>query len=176
METDRLLIEKCLNRDPKAQEAMYKLYAPKMYGVCLRFAGNKMEAEDILQEGFIKIFTHLHEFRSEGPFEGWIRKTFINTAINYYHKKSRQLAEIDIEQASYAMSVEEGIIDRMSVGELTELIQKLPEGYRIVFNLSIIEGFSHKEIGEMLSISENTSKSQLSRARASLQEMIMKRK
>jgi RNA polymerase sigma-70 factor (ECF subfamily) len=176
MDADRLLIEGCLKRDPKAQEAMYRRFSPKMYGVCLRFAGNKMEAEDILQEGFIKIFTHLQDYQFKGSMEGWIRKAMINTAINYYRKKSKELADINLEQVSGISYIEEDAIDKLAAEELVKLIQKLPEGYRLIFNLNVIEGFTHKEIGEMLGISENTSKSQLSRAKSALQEMIIQRK
>ena len=176
MDPDRELIQRCLKNDPKAQEAMYRLFAPKMFGVCLRYARNKMEAEDILQESFIKIFTHLGDYRFEGSFEGWIRKTFVNTAINYYKRKSKELVETSIYDLEFAGSVDETIIDSLSVDELMQLIHGLSEGYRIVFNLYVIEGYSHKEIGQMLGISENTSKSQLSRARATLQNKILRRK
>jgi RNA polymerase sigma-70 factor (ECF subfamily) len=176
MDSDRQLIEKVLKKDPKAQEAMYRRFAPKMYGVCLRFARNSMEAEDILQEGFIKIFTFLKDYRHEGSFEGWIRKTFVNTAINFYRRKSKELLEVSIQQHDMSIPFNPSIIENLSANELLELIQELPPGYRLVFNLNVIEGYTHKEIATLLGISENTSKSQLSRARATLQNKINKRK
>jgi len=155
---------------------MYRRFAPKMYGVCLRFARNTMEAEDILQEGFIKVYTYLKDYRYEGSFEGWIRRTFVNTAINFYRRKSKELLEVSIQQHEIAVPFNATIIENLSVKELLKLIQELPEGYRIVFNLNVMEGYTHKEIAELLGISENTSKSQLSRARTALQKKINHRK
>jgi RNA polymerase sigma-70 factor (ECF subfamily) len=172
MYTDRELIEQCLKNDPKAQEYLYKRFSKRMYGVCLRFARNTLEADDILQEGFIKVFTFLKDFRQEGSFEGWVKRTFINTAINYYNSKQKERNEISIDKAESFQFVTEDILDKIATAHLLELIQGLPEGYRMVFNLYVIEGYNHQEIAKMLNISENTSKSQLSRARASLQEKL----
>ncbi len=174
MYSEEEFIKRCLNNDPQAQEALYKRYAPKMFGICLRFTRNKMEAEDVLQEGFIKIFTYLKDYRNEGSLEGWMRRTIINTAINYYKKQSKRFRDMNIDQAEIADSNDENVVDKLSTNELLTLIQDLPNGYRMVFNLSIIEGYTHKEIGEILNISENTSKSQLSRARSVLQSKIRK--
>ncbi len=176
MDSERQLIERVLQKDPKAQEAMYRHFASKMYGLCLRFARNSMEAEDILQEGFIKVFTYLKDYRYEGSFEGWVRKTFVNTAINFYRRKSKELVEVSIEQSEISIPSQSTIIENMSADELLALIQKLPEGYRLVFNLSVVEGYTHKEIASLLGISENTSKSQLSRARNALQLKIQQQK
>jgi RNA polymerase sigma-70 factor (ECF subfamily) len=133
-------IKECLSNDAKAQEKLYRLFAPKMYGICLRFAKNRMEAEDILQDGFIKIFTNLKYFRNEGSFEGWIRRTIINTAINHYKKNLRDLNNIAIEHVNITNKTDDDIISKLSVDELLELINELPDGYRIVFNLNVIEG------------------------------------
>ncbi|MBU2651776.1 MAG: sigma-70 family RNA polymerase sigma factor [Bacteroidetes bacterium] len=176
MLNEEQIIEGCLQNDSHAQETLYRRFAPKMFGICLRFTRNKMEAEDVLQDGFIKVFTYLKDFKNEGSLEGWIRRTMINTAINYYKKMVRKFNETDIEQADYVLMEDETAIDRLSNIELLQLIQELPDGYRMVFNLAIIEGYSHKEIGDMLNISENTSKSQLSRARNALQMKIKKTK
>jgi RNA polymerase sigma factor (sigma-70 family) len=176
MDQEKELIERCLAKDPKAQEILYKLYSAKMYGVCLRYAQNSMEAEDILQEGYIKVFTYLKDYRFEGSLEGWVRRTIVNTAINYYKHRIREAQEISLERVDLLNQGTESILDAMSANDLLLLIQKLPEGYRMVFNLCVIEGYTHKEIGEMLNISENTSKSQLSRARNALQNMILQRK
>lgn len=147
-----------------------------MYGVCLRFARNTLEADDILQEGFIKVFTFLKDYRQDGSLEGWIRRTFVNTAINYYHSKENEWKETTIDKAVAIPSATEDILSQISAADLLDIIRELPEGYRMVFNLYVIEGYNHQEIGEMLHISENTSKSQLSRARMALQERLEKRK
>ena len=176
MYTEKELIERCLEKDPRAQEWLYKQYSRPMYGICLRFARNTLEADDILQEGFIRVFTGLKDFRNEGSLEGWIRRTIVNTAINYYRSKQNEWNETTIEKAESFQSVAEDILQQISVSDLLQLIQQLPEGYRMVFNLHIIDGYTHQEIAEMLNISENTSKSQLSRARAALQQKLVKSK
>lgn len=175
MDSERQLIEGCLKKDPKAQEALYRHYSAKMYGISLRYAKNPMEAEDIMQEGFVKVFTHLNDYRFEGSFEGWIRRTFVNTAINYYKRKSRELVEISLENIEIVGANDESVLEKLSAEELLDLIHQLPTGYRLVFNLYVIEGYSHKEISATMNISENTSKSQLSRARSALQKMIRER-
>lgn len=176
MYTDKELIEKCLENDPRAQEFLYKRFSRRMYGVCLRFARNTLEADDILQEGFIKVFTFLKDYRQDGSLEGWVRRTFVNTAINYYHSKENEWKETSIDKAVTIPSVTEDILSQISAADLLDIIRELPEGYRMVFNLYVIEGYNHQEIAEMLHISENTSKSQLSRARMALQERLEKRK
>jgi RNA polymerase sigma factor (sigma-70 family) len=176
MYTDKELIEKCLENDPRAQEFLYKRFSRQMYGVCLRFARNTLEADDILQEGFIKVFTYLKDFRQDGSFEGWIRRTIVNTAINYYNSKQNEWNETSIDKAQFYQSETEDVLDKISAADLLNIIHELPEGYRMVFNLYIIEGYNHQEIAEMLHISENTSKSQLSRARMALQERLIQRK
>lgn len=174
MLTEEELIKQCLKNDNRALEQLYEQYAPKMYGVCLRYAKNQMEAEDILQEGFIKVYKNLHRFQNKGSFEGWIRRTFVNTAINHYKKNLRYAREMDIENVEIENNKATKILDKISTDELMALIQRLPEGYRVVFNLNVIEGYTHKMIGQMLGISENTSKSQLLRAKRLLQDKILK--
>ena len=174
--SDKELIEHCLENDPKAQELLYKRYSRRMYGVCLRFARNTLEADDILQEGFIKVFSFLKDFRNDGSLEGWIRRTIVNTAINYYNSKQNEWKETTIEKAELYQSMAEDTLDKISTNDLLNLIHQLPEGYRLVFNLYIIEGYNHQEIAEMLNISESTSKSQLSRARMALQQSLTQRK
>lgn len=176
MYSDGELIEKCLARDPKAQEALYKRFASRMYSVCLRFARTTLEADDLLQEGFIRVFTFLKDYRGQGSLEGWVRRTFVNTAINYYNQRAKDYAEVGYDKAESEQLLTEDAIDQMSVDELLKLIQDLPEGYRLVFNLFVLEGYSHQEISTMLGITESTSKSQLSRARLSLQQRINQRK
>lgn len=174
MFSEEELINRCLQNDAKAQEQFYKRFAPKMYGVCLRFAKSQMEADDILQEGFIKVFINLKSYRNEGSLEGWIRRTIVNTAINLFKKNAKHQNDIDIEKTNAAsqLNYSARAIDNLNMEELLKLISKLPAGYKMVFNLNVIEGYTHKEIGELLQISENTSKSQLSRARQTLQKQI----
>ncbi|MFA6923059.1 MAG: sigma-70 family RNA polymerase sigma factor [Bacteroidales bacterium] len=170
---DTELVEKCLQNVKEAQEILYKRFAPKMLGVCMRYAKDKMEAEDFMQEGFIKVFYNLQNFRNEGSLEGWIRKTMVHTSINFY-KKNLKLLYSHEETNMYENNpdVNPTQISLMSANELMKVIQELPEAYRMVFNLHIIEGYSHGEIGEILEIPENTSKSQLMRARKLLQEKL----
>lgn len=158
----------------ETNELLYRHFAPRMYGICLRFAGNPMDADDILQEGFIKIFTKIKDFRNEGSFEGWIRRTFINTAINYYRRNVKNLKNDNLDGLEISNDRDEDVVDKISREELLNILQELPLGYRTVFNLNVLEGYTHKEIGEMLGISDNTSKSQLTRARALLQKRVVK--
>jgi RNA polymerase sigma-70 factor (ECF subfamily) len=174
MNIDKTFINRLKSGDEKAQKAFYQLFAPKMYGICLRFAKSNAEAEDILQEGFIRIFNHIKDFRGEGSIEGWVRRTIVNTSINFYKKRIKQGISTELETIKEKIESDNLIIDMLAAEELLEIIRELPDGYRTVFNLNVIEGYSHKEIGEMLDISENTSKSQLSRARATLQKRIKK--
>jgi RNA polymerase sigma factor (sigma-70 family) len=176
MHNEKELIDQCLKGVPKSQEALYKHYAPRMYGVCMRYARNTLEADDILQEGFIKVFNFLKDYRHEGSLEGWIRRIVVNTAINYYRSRLHEWEEVSLDKAGSSPKLETAEVDNLSRDELLALIQQLPEGYRLVFNLYVIEGYNHQEIGKLLNISENTSKSQLSRARAWLQEKITQRK
>ncbi len=172
MKSGRAMNEMYLKGTKETNELLYRHFAPKMYGICLRFAGNPMDADDILQEAFLKIFTKIKDFRNEGSLEGWIRRTFVNTAINYYRKNSRNQRNGDLDGIDISDDNTEIIYDKLSREELLNLLQELPIGYRTVFNLNVLEGYTHKEIGEMLGISDNTSKSQLTRARAILQKRV----
>ena len=153
------------------QHELYNRFAPKMYGVCLRYASNAEEAEDILQEGFIKIFNKINSYRGEGSFEGWIRRIFVNTAIEHFRKKTYLQPIGEIEENTV-----EGkylsVLDNLAEKDIIQLIQQLSPGYRTVFNMYVVEGYSHKQIAEMLGISEGTSKSQLSRAKLILQDLV----
>jgi len=170
--TENELIRRCLNNEKAAMKELYDSYAPKMFGVCLRYAKNQMEAEDILQDAFIKVFANLHRFKFQGSFEGWLRRTIVNTSINHYKKNLKHAREMDIDDIEAENQKEERVLDRMSADEILAVVQTLPEGYRVVFNLNVLEGYTHKMIGEMLDISENTSKSQLLRAKRLLREKI----
>ncbi|MBU0486700.1 MAG: RNA polymerase sigma factor [Bacteroidetes bacterium] len=172
MHSDYQLIQRCLKGDSVAQELLYRRFAAKMYGVCLRYTGKREDAQDVLQDGFIKVFGNLSAYKGDGSLEGWIRRIFINTAINHCNRNMFIFSEL--EKNEYAHFTPEDVLSELSVKELLVFVQELPEGYRIVFNLYAIEGYSHKEIAETLGISANTSKSQLSRARVALQEKIKK--
>jgi len=169
--SDSDLIEGCIRGDRKMQRELYQRFAPKMYGVCLRYAGNAEEAEDILQEGFIKVFNKISSFRSEGSFEGWIRRIFVNTAIEHFRKKTylQPITEYEEEtvEGKYL-----SVLDNMAEKDIIQLVQQLSPGYRTVFNMYVVEGYTHKQIAEALGISEGTSKSQLSRAKLILQDLV----
>ena len=168
------LLDQCLLKEPRGQEALYKANASRMYGICLRYAGNRMEAEDMLQEGFIKVFQNLSNLHSREAFDGWIYKIMVNTAINYYTKQLKFQNEINIKFETPDATIPEDALSKLSYNELLRILQGLPTGYRTVFNLHVIEGYSHREIGELLGISENTSKSQLLRAKASMRKILMR--
>lgn len=169
--SDSDLIEGCLRGDRKMQQELYERFAPKMYGVCLRYAGNTEEAEDILQEGFIKIFNKIGSYRGDGSFEGWIRRIFVNTAIEHFRKKSYLQPITEVEENTI-----EGkylsVLDNLAEKDIIQLVQQLSPGYRTVFNMYVVEGYTHKQIAELLGISEGTSKSQLSRAKLILQDLV----
>jgi RNA polymerase sigma-70 factor (ECF subfamily) len=170
---DSDLIEGCLQGNRKLQYELYQRFAPKMYGVCLRYAANAEEAEDILQEGFVKVYKKISSFRSEGSFEGWIRRIFVNTAIEQFRRKTYLQPITEREEAT----VEGGhlsVLDDLAERDIIGLVQQLSPGYRTVFNMYVIEGYTHKEIADALNISEGTSKSQLSRAKLILQGLVQK--
>lgn len=171
--SDSDLIEGCIRGDRKMQYELYQKFAPKMYGVCLRYAGNAEEAEDILQEGFIKIFNKIQSFRGDGSFEGWIRRIFVNTAIEHFRKKI-YLQPITESEEHNIEGKYLSVLDQMAEKDIIQLVQKLSPGYRTVFNMYVIEGYTHKQIAEALGISEGTSKSQLSRAKMILQDLVKK--
>lgn len=165
------LIQRCLNNEVLAQNELYRRFAGKMMGVCLRYAKNRDDAKDILQDGFVRVYINLKSFKGDGSFEGWIKRIMINTAIKHYHKNLKFSNNIDIE-AAYDVGFDNNVLGKMAVSELIQLVQTLPDGYRTIFNLYIIEGYQHNEIAEMLGISEGTSKSQLARARNFLIKLI----
>ena len=173
MISDTDLIEGCQREDRKMQHELYHRFAPKMYGVCLRYAGSVEEAEDILQEGFIKVFRKIGSFRGEGSFEGWIRRIFVNTAIEHFRRKS-YLQPITEREENTVETQYLSVLDNLAEKDIINLVQQLSPGYRTVFNMYVVEGYTHKQIAEMLGISEGTSKSQLSRAKQILQDLVQK--
>lgn len=168
------LIKRCKAAERKAQELLYKHFAAKMLGVCMRYATDRMEAEDMLQNGFIKVFQKITDYRNEGSFEGWIRRIMVNSAIEYYRKHHKMLQLANLENETNEPSVDPLVTAGLAAKDLMVLIQRLSPGYRIVFNLYAIEGYSHKEIAAIAGITEGASKSQLSRARAVLKQQIVK--
>lgn len=165
------MIEGCVKQDRLCQQKLYELYHKKFYAICLRYTKEIEEAEDMLQEGFVKIFFNIKQFTGSGSFEGWMKRIIINTAIEFYRKKVIMYPVTDFEPEE-GTSPEGEVQIELQANDLLKMIQELPTGYRTVFNLYAIEGYSHKEIAEMLGISEGTSKSQLARARVILQQQV----
>lgn len=166
------LIKGCIEGDRRMQEELYKRFSPKMYAVCLRYANNPNDAQDLLQEGFIKVYRNLHRFRAEGSFEGWVRRVFVNTSIEHFRKKSTQLSSVSEKEENTIEDADITALDSLAEKDIINIVQELSPGYRTVFNLYVVEGYSHKEVGELLGISEGTSKSQLARAKSILQKKI----
>ena len=167
------LINGCIAGNRRMQEELYRRFSPRMYAVCLRYAGNAEEAEDILQDGFIKVYNKLGSFRSEGSFEGWIRRIFVNTAIEHFRRK-KYLQPVTEKEENTMEGNYLSVLDELAERDILELVQQLSPGYRTVFNMYVVEGYTHKEIGDIMGISEGTSKSQLSRAKVILQELVKK--
>ncbi len=168
--TEVELIAGCQQADTKAQKLLYERYVAQMYGVCKRYLKNDMDAEEALLNGFMKIYQHIASFEGKGSFEGWVRRIMVNEALGFLRKKEPLHLAIEDDHVQIASS---GSADQeLAEGELLELLLALPSGYRVVFNLYAIEGYGHKEIADMLGISEGTSKSQLSKARAMLQRRL----
>jgi RNA polymerase sigma factor (sigma-70 family) len=165
------LIQGSIKGDREIQELLYHRFSPKMYAVCLRYSGNADDAQDLLQEGFIKIFKNLSKFRGEGSFEGWLRRIFVNTSIEHFRKKVNMYSVSEPQEGTLE-DKEVNVLDNLAEKDIMNMIHQLSPGYRTVFNLHVIEGYSHKEIAEMLGINEGTSKSQLARAKSVLRKMI----
>lgn len=168
------LVKRCRAGERKAQEVLYKQFAAKMLGVCMRYATDRMEAEDMLQNGYITVFQKIGDYRGDGSFEGWIRRIMVHSAIGYYRKHHKLMQLVDIDEHGNQQSVNPAALATLDAKDMMALVQQLSPGYRMVFNLYAIEGYSHKEIGDIMGISEGASKSQLSRARAILKEQITK--
>jgi len=174
--TEELMLAGCIRNNATAQEALYNRFSPRMLGVCYRFAKNREDAEDMLQEGFIKVFTQIHQYRNEGALEGWIRRIIVHTCINILKKNKKFSESVDIIHANSIHIKEEMIPSIMQAKQVVECIRSLPIGYRTVLNLYAIEGYSHKEIADMLDIEESTSRSQYTRAKAMLEDILIKKK
>ena len=180
MISDEQIIEGCLSGKRKAYNRLYRKYAAVMMGICMRYCKNRQDAEDVLQEGFIKVFTKMEKYRHEGSFEGWIKRIMVNTAIDHYqinlrhayHKEINAIDQTKILDGQIDHDPDPSPLQELPKEQLISLIQSLPDGYRMVFNLYAIEGYSHREIAESLGITDNTSKTQLMKARRSLREKL----
>jgi RNA polymerase sigma factor (sigma-70 family) len=173
--TEEAILQGCLKNNAAAQKALYEKFSAKMLVVCYRYAHNREDAEDMLQEGMIKVFSQIHTFESRGALEGWIRRIIVHTCINTLKKNKRFKDSVDLIHASSLQVREESIPSIIQAKEVVECIRMLPIGYRTVLNLYAIEGFSHKEISGMLDIEESTSRSQYTRAKAMLEDVLIRK-
>ena len=167
--TEKQLIEGCRNGERRAQKELYETYSRKMMGVCLRYVSDRETARDLLQDGFVKVFTGMDSYSGIGSFEGWMRKIFVNCALEHLRKSDVLREATDLDNTAELIHPDSSAISDMSA---VELVQELPAGFRTVFNLFAIEGYSHKEISEMMNITESTSRSQFTRAKQLLQRRI----
>jgi RNA polymerase sigma-70 factor (ECF subfamily) len=174
--TEEAMIQGCLRNEAAAQQELYHKYSPKMLTVCYRYAKSREDAEDMLQEGFIKVFMQIRQFQHKGALEGWIRKIMVHTCINSLKKNRKFTESVDLIHASAVQIREEIIPSIIQAKQVVECIRMLPLGYRTVLNLFAIEGFSHREIGDMLDIEESTSRSQYTRAKSMLEEILVQKK
>lgn len=171
--TEEAIFIGCLNNDAIAQKELYHRYSPKMLSVCYRFSQNKEDAEDMMQDGFIKVFSQIHSFQQKGSFEGWIRKIMVHTCINHLKKNKKFNQSVDLIHANTIQVRNDNIPSLVQAKQVVECIRMLPVGYRTVLNLFAIEGYSHKEIAELLDIGESTSRSQYTRARQMLEDILV---
>jgi RNA polymerase sigma factor (sigma-70 family) len=169
--TEGALIAMCISGNRKSQKQLYEMYCAKMFAVCLRYEKNQMDAEDVLQEGFVKVFNNLHRFRNEGSFEGWVRRIFINTSIEHLRRKQLRVTDLQLAGSKIKDSQPTGL-ENLYEKDLIRTAMELSPGYRSVFHLYAVEGYSHKDISRKLGIVEGTSKSQYTRARAILRKAI----
>ncbi|MCL2098138.1 MAG: sigma-70 family RNA polymerase sigma factor [Bacteroidales bacterium] len=171
---ERKLIEGCVRGEPLAQKAMYELYASAMMSLCQRYAGNCETARDLMHDGFVKMFTKIHTYSGTGSFKGWIKRIFVTTALEHLRRKDALRYSAEIEDVEYQIEDDNiSVFEQLSADELLACIAQLPEGYRTVFNLHAIEGYTHVEIAEALGINEGTSRSQYARARQVLRKLVM---
>lgn len=168
--TEIELVKGCIRQDAKCQRWLFESYAGRMMTICRRYSCDQKEAEDMLQEAFIRVFTYIHQYKSEGPLAAWIRRVTVNTALTVLKNKKVHFAEIRESQDHHA--IDPDALTNLNEEELLQLINRLPDGYRVVFNLYVLEGYSHDEIAEWLGIKPASSRSQLAKARRMLQEQI----
>ena len=171
---DNILVQKCQNGEREAQNQLFTQYRRMLFGVCLRYAADREEVEDILQDSFIKIYGDLYQYKPTGPLGGWLRKVTVNVALQHLRKKKKLFPIVALDQIEDSYRREENLFEEDRAKALLKMVQQLPEGYRLIFNLHVMEGLTHPEIAKHLDISVNTSKSQLSRAKALLRKMLEK--
>ncbi len=174
MLNEKKLIELLKKNSESAFVELYNKYSPVLFGICLRYAKERTEAEDILQESFIKIYENIDSFKNEGSLEGWLKRIVVNVSINHYRKKIKENTVSTDDEITYEEVIPENVFSKLTSKELIGLIRLLPEGYRMVFNLYAIEGFKHNEIAEMMGYTESTSKTQLMKAKKMLQQYVFK--
>jgi RNA polymerase sigma-70 factor (ECF subfamily) len=174
--TEDAILQGCINNKASAQKELYQKYSAKMLAVCYRYAHNREDAEDMLQEGFIKVFSQIHTFENRGALEGWIRRIMVHTCINILKKNKKFNESVDLIHATSLQGREDNIPSIIQAKQVIECIRLLPIGYRTVLNLYAIEGYSHREIGNMLDIEESTSRSQYTRSKAMLEDLLIKKK
>lgn len=170
--TDEELVKGCIRKDPAAQRLLFERFSRKMMGICIRYADRREEADDMLQNGFIRVFEKIDTFRGSGSLEGWIRKIVVNESLTFLRKNKLMRLNVDIDDAKYLVPGNNHVGENINEKDLLKMIQQLPTGFRTVFNMYAIEGYSHKEIADQLGITEGTSKSQYSRAKVHLQHML----
>lgn len=169
------LIEGCRRGDPDARRELYERYGRVLYAICCRYAKDRDMAQDLMHDGFIVILTKIGEFRFEGSFEGWCKRVMVNSVLGYLRKNNPLNQSVEVDSVVQIKDGAEDVLSKLTTDDVMECIDRLPEGYKTILNLYAIEGYSHKEIGEMLNISENTSRSQYSRARAKLIDVLAER-
>ena len=171
--SEKVLIERCIKNDEQAQRLLYDKYAKKMVAVCFRYCGDYETARDLMHDAFIKLFRNIGSYTGEGAFEAWMRKIVVNTSLEFLRKNDVLKYSLDIDDAVTVSDEQASVVEQLSEQEILKLIAELPHGFRTVFNLYAIEGYSHAEIAKMLNINEASSRSQFSRARVLLQKKIL---
>ena len=171
--TESDLIKGCIKKNNLCQRLLFEKYAGKMMSLCQRYSKDQQETKDIMQEGFIRVFDYIHQFKFEGSFEGWMRRVFVNVATRHAAKQKICFTDVDMVDTD-TTAVDAAVVSKLSEDEIHKMISRLPDGYRLVFNLNVIEGYSHEEIGSMLGIQASTSRTQLTKARRMLQGLILK--
>lgn len=165
------IIQGCLDNHASAQEKLYGLYARRMMAVCIRYTRSRFEAEDVFHDAFVKVFANMHSWKG-GSFEGWMRRIFVNTAINHYHQNRKFFDHVDSSYVETTLSSSDNVIADLSNQDLLNMVNRMPDGYKVIFNLHVVEGYNHNEIAEMLHIAEGSSKSQLSKAKAYMKKLL----
>ncbi|WP_026997817.1 RNA polymerase sigma factor [Flectobacillus major] len=165
------VLQACREQHPEAQKVLFKMYFSYAKNICQRYAANQEDAEEILNDGFMKVFQNIHRYENIQSFKAWFRTILVNTSINYYHKREKNLYSLEVEHVSMPV-YDENVIDKMAAEDILALVQKLPTSYRTVFMMHVVDGYNHREIAEMLGINEGTSRSNFMKARLKLQEMI----